>query len=179
MTPGTMSDAEIVIRGDRHLRLHPVGPEDESALVELGRHSTPDDLRLRFFGPVRPAPGPLIARLANVDQTRDFVVAAYDPLRAPGDFLGVVRLMRAEDDSRGEFAILVRSDIQGRGLGYRLMQEMLAWAREHGVHRVEGDVLRENWKMLQMVKACGGQTVPKTGDYGTIRVAFDITHRAS
>lgn len=176
MSLSRASDREITIAGDRHLRLRAIGPEDETALVAMGQRSTREDLRLRFFGPVRPEVGHLSSLLANVNCERDFVVGAYDVSEdgIASELLGVVRLIRV-DDCRGEFALFVRSDIQKQGLGYRLMEEMLAWARRHGIERVEGELLRENTKMLRLVKALGGVIAPQDSDFSIVRVAFALS----
>lgn len=175
MSASCASDREITISGNRHLRLRAIGPDDEAALVAMGQRSTLDDLRLRFFGPVRPELGHLSSLLANVNRERDFVVGAYNPIEhgMASELLGVVRLIRV-DCRRGEFALFVRSDIQKKGLGYRLMQEMLAWATQHGIERIDGELLRENAKMMRLVKSLGGITVPKDSDFLTVRVAFDL-----
>ena len=41
---------------------------------------------------------------------------------ASGDTLGVVRLHTDASGEAGEYAILLRSDLKGRGLGWALMQ---------------------------------------------------------
>lgn len=176
MSLSRASDREITISGNRHLRLHAIGAEDEAALVAMGQRSTRDDLRLRFFGPVRPELGHMSSLLANVNCERDFVVGAYSPIEhgIASELLGVVRLIRV-DGNRSEFALFVRSDMQKQGLGYRLMQEMLTWARQHGIQRVDGELLRENAKMLRLVKSLGGVIVPKDSDFSTVRVAFYLS----
>ena len=50
----------------------------------------------------------------------------------------------AEYDS-GEYAILVRSDLKGRGLGWLLMQLIIEYARAEGMRTIEGQVLQENY----------------------------------
>lgn len=176
MSANYARDREITISGNRHLHLRAIGAEDEAAIVAMGQRSTREDLRLRFFGPVRPEVGHLSSLLANVNCERDFAVGAYNVIEQgiASELLGVVRLIRV-DDSRGEFALFVRSDHQKQGLGYRLMQEMLAWARQHGIERVDGELLRENAKMLRLVKSLGGVVVPKDADFSTVRVAFAIS----
>ena len=69
--------------------------------------------------------------------------------------LGVVRLHASSDYTTGEFAILVRSDLKGRGLGWQLMQLILEYARAEGIGAVEGQVLRGNTTMLEMCKELG------------------------
>ena len=170
------SNRKITISGNRHICLRAIGAEDEAALVAMGQRSTRDDLRLRFFGAVRPELGRMSSLLANVNCERDFVVGAYCPIEhgIASELLGVIRLIRVADN-RGEFALFVRSDMQKQGLGYRLMQEMLTWARQHGIQHVNGELLRENAKMLRLVKSLGGVVVAKQSDFSTVRVAFYIS----
>ena len=56
---------------------------------------------------------------------------------------------------RGEFAILVRSDLKGRGLGCLLMQLIIEYARSEGLTAIEGQVLSENAAMLTMCRELG------------------------
>jgi acetyltransferase len=52
----------------------------------------------------------------------------------------------------GEYAILIRSDLKGHGLGWLLMQLMIEYARSEGIRTIKGQVLRENAMMLQMCR---------------------------
>jgi hypothetical protein len=51
------AEKEIVTIEGRRLRLRPIGPDDDDALIDMARRSTPDDLRLRFFTPNPPGAG--------------------------------------------------------------------------------------------------------------------------
>ena len=55
----------------------------------------------------------------------------------------------------GEYAILVRSDLKGHGLGWLLMQMIIEYARAEGLETIEGQVLRENTTMLNMCRELG------------------------
>ena len=66
--------------------------------------------------------------------------------------LGVVRLHADANYDRGEFAILVRSDLKGRGLGWQLMQLIIEYARAEGLEIIEGQVLSSNTTMLTMCR---------------------------
>ena len=169
------AEKDIVTTEGRRLRLRPIGPDDDDALIDMARRSTPDDLRMRFFTFVRPEPGPLVSSLTHFDHDLQRAVGAYDPAlpRGPRELLGVVRLHWEPDLSIGECAVLVRSDLKGHGLGHCLMAEMLGWAVDLGLARVGGDVLPENTAMLRMVRSCGGVILPRGPDFRTIRVTFD------
>ena len=96
----------------------------------------------------------MAARLSQIDYNREMALIAtsLDPL---GEMLGVSRLIADPDNDRAEFAVLVRSDLKGRGLGYALMTELLAYARKRGLATIFGDVLRENSTMLQLATELG------------------------
>jgi acetyltransferase len=66
-----------------------------------------------------------------------------------------VRLILEPDLVRGEYAVLVRSDLKGKGLGWALMQHLIAYAKSEGVQEIYGSVLAENTTMLEMVRELG------------------------
>ena len=90
--------------------------------------------------------------LTQIDYEREMAFIAVD---AAQQTLGVARLVRDPDNTEAEFAVLVRSDLQGRGLGRLLMQRLLDYATARGTQRIVGDVLRENHGMLGLAKALG------------------------
>jgi acetyltransferase len=76
------------------------------------------------------------------------------------EVLGAVRLSADPDREHAEYAVMVRTDMKGSGLGYALMSEILAYARATGIHRVFGDVLRDNDRMLRMAREFGFAVKP-------------------
>jgi acetyltransferase len=50
---------------------------------------------------------------------------------------------------------MVRSDLKGQGLGWALMQHLIAYARAEGLQQLHGDVLQENTQMLSMCRQLG------------------------
>lgn len=173
----SLPEREIVVGRGRKLRLRPIRTDDAESLVEMGLRSTPEDLRLRFFSPVRPAVGHLTSLLTEFNREVHIAVAAYDPAAVDEEkgILGVVRLVLSRDEPEGEFAIMVRSDQAGHGLGHRLMEEMLGWARDRGLTRVRAEIMFENKRMLRLARAYGGVVQPQSQDFHTVQVAIDLT----
>ena len=171
----------VEIRDGRTLHVRPIRPQDAPGLIEMGRRSTPEDLRLRFFGATQSLQPALAARLSQIDYDREMALVALEAGQEDQaqDILGVVRLICDPDNIEGEFAIIVRSDFKGQGLGYRLMQEMLDWAAARGLSRVTGSVLQENTDMLDMVRATGGVAERRETDARSVHVAFDLSSRQS
>ncbi|ATD68626.1 GNAT family N-acetyltransferase [Luteimonas chenhongjianii] len=133
--------------------IRPVRPEDEAMFRRFFERVSPEDLRLRFFSAVRHFSHEFIARLTQLDYARSIALAAIDP--ASGEMLGAVRLLADANYDTGEYGIMVRSDLKGAGLGWRLMSLMIEYARWQGLRVVEGQVLRENTTMLGMCRQLG------------------------
>ena len=83
-----------------------------------------------------------------------------------GKMLGVVRLHRQEDDpGTGEYAVIIRSDFKGRGLGRLLMRRIMEWAKAAQMKTIFGLVLADNAEMLKLCEQLGFDV----GDYGPER----------
>ena len=82
-----------------------------------------------------------------------------------GRMLGVVRIHANSEYRNGEYAILVRSDLKGHGLGWLLMELMIEYARAEGLQTLHGQVLRENSTMLQMCRQLGFQITYDLEDF--------------
>jgi acetyltransferase len=112
-----------------------------------------EDLRLRFFGLIKEFSHAFLARLTQLDYARAMAFVVLE--EESGRMLGVVRLHSDANYEAGEYAILVRSDLKGRGLGWLLMQMIIEYARVEGLRRIEGQVLRGNTTMLAMCDELG------------------------
>src|SRR5262245_7302265 len=138
------------IADGRRVLVRPIRPEDERLYPEFLAKVSSEDLRLRFFAPLRTFSHAFIARLTQIDYARAMAFVAIDEQRE--ELLGVVRLHSDANYQSGEYAILLRSDLKGQGLGWKLMELIIEYARSEGLERIEGQVLSENTAMLQM---CG------------------------
>jgi acetyltransferase len=93
--------------------------------------------------------------------------------------LGVVRLHADANYERGEYAILVRSDLKGRGLGYLLMQMIIDYARAEDLKVIEGQVLAENTAMLAMCRELGFSVSPDLSEPDTCMVKLIVSASGS
>jgi len=59
------------------------------------------------------------------------------------------------DNVEAEFAIVVRSDLKGQGLGTLLFERLIEHAKHRGIERLVGLVLRENTRMLKLSRTMG------------------------
>jgi acetyltransferase len=117
--------------------VRPIRPEDEPLIHDFLHHVTPQDLRLRFFAPMKEFTHEFIARLTQLDYARAMAFVAFD--EATGDLVGAVRIHSDSIYESGEYAILLRSDLKGRGLGWALMQMIIEYARSEGLKVNSGE----------------------------------------
>jgi len=142
-----------VLRDGTQLLVRPLRPEDAALYPDFLAHVTPDDLRLRFFAPMRELRPEMIEHLTRLDYETAMAFIAIE--RSSGKMLGVVRLHDDPDGSGAEFAVIVRSELKGHGLGWLLMHRIIEYARAKGLKRVHGQVLSENLTMLKMCQELG------------------------
>lgn len=83
---------------------------------------------------------------------------------------GVGRFAADPDNIRAEYAVAVRTDIKGRGLGYLLMTRLLEIAKARGLSEIFGEVLRENGPMLKMARELGFTVAPHPDEADVMRV---------
>lgn len=166
-------ERHVDLKDGRRVFVRPVRPEDEPMYLSFFEKIPADDLRLRFFAPVKEFSHAFIARLTQVDYARAFVLVAIE--EESGEMLGEVRLMRDVDRPVGEYAVILRSDLKGQGLGWQLMSMMIAHAEEIGLHEVEGQVLDENVTMLDMCRNLGFAVTADPEEPGVRAVRLDLT----
>ncbi|MBI5111122.1 MAG: bifunctional acetate--CoA ligase family protein/GNAT family N-acetyltransferase [Rhodovulum sp.] len=157
---------------DLRVLLRPVRPEDEGLYLDFFKHVSENDLRLRFFAPVKEFSHTFIARMTQIDYARAMVFVAVD--ERTGQMLGGVRIHSDANYEKGEYAVLVRSDLKGRGLGWILMRRMIEYARAEGLQQVEGQVLRDNTTMLRMCTDLGFRIEHDPDDPGLCKVVLDV-----
>jgi acetyltransferase len=143
----------IEVRDRWRVFVRPIRPDDEPLIHEFLRHVTSQDLRLRFFAAMKEFTHEFVARLTQLDYARAMAFVAFD--EATNAMVGVVRIHSDSIYQTGEYAILLRSDLKGRGLGWTLMQLIIEYAKSEGLKYISGDVLQDNTTMLKMCRDLG------------------------
>ena len=158
----TKWDKRLEVDGVGSVRLRPIVPSDEMLYEAFLQHVTPLDLRMRLFAPQKGLSHKFLARLTQIDYARDMAFVAL--AEADGALLGVVRFSADPDYERAEYAVLVRSDLKGRGLGWQLMRHLIDYAAATGIRELFGHVLAGNTTMLAMCRELGFSVGFEPGD---------------
>ncbi len=148
-------ERHVVWQG-RRLLIRPIRPEDEAALADLIGSLDAEDARMRFFGTMRNLPRSMLARFTQIDYDREMALVA---LERGGDgverSIGEVRVVADPDNAFADFAIVVRSDIKGLGLGRLLLQSGVDYCRGRGTGVLRGETLASNLRMQHLARGLG------------------------
>ncbi|MDG4551835.1 MAG: bifunctional acetate--CoA ligase family protein/GNAT family N-acetyltransferase [Candidatus Contendobacter sp.] len=167
----------VALSNGRELLLRPVLPEDEPALQALALRASPDDLRRRFFQPIRELSHDMAATLTQIDYHREMALVAVGPgLPGKAEVYGIINLSADPNNERAEYSILIDRALMGLGLGNRLTRRIIHYARARGIQEIYGEVLTENKPMLQMNRALGFAVHNDRDDPGLKHVVLSLHH---
>ncbi|WP_111431687.1 bifunctional acetate--CoA ligase family protein/GNAT family N-acetyltransferase [Rhodobacteraceae bacterium DSL-40] len=142
---------EVVLKGETYV-FRAVRPADALLYPDFLANVSPEDIRMRFMAPRAHFPEEMALKFTQLDYDRDMAFVAIAP---DGTLAGVSRLASEPDLKHAEYALLVRSDLKGRGLGSTLMRHLIDYARSAGVESLDGVILAENHGMLHLVERLG------------------------
>jgi acetyltransferase len=148
-------EEQLEVHG-RRILLRPIRPEDfaqhQSFLARISR----EDLRTRFFAAIRELPQRDLAHLTQIDYEREMAfIAVAASERGDPETLGVARAHADPDNIEAEFAVLVRSDLKGQGVGALLLAKLIRYCRARGTQRMSGEALPDNLRMLKLAEHFG------------------------
>lgn len=156
------------------LTLRPIRPEDGEAHMAFADSLSADDIHYRMFSHVRSLTPSQLARFTQIDYDREM---AFIATRAGPDCkpltLGVARVVTDPDNVEAEFAVTVRSDLKGHGLGSILMNKLIDYCRARGTSAIVGEALPDNTRIVRLARKLGFQVYQNPGD-DTIRMRLPL-----
>lgn len=168
-------DLEEPIQIDgRRILLRPVRPEDGPRHRAFLETLDPEDSRMRFFHWLRELPRSECARLTQIDYDREMAIIAEGPAAgSEREYLGEARMISDPDNLQAELGIVVRSDLKGKGLGERLLDKIIRYARSRGTRRLVGQVRADNARMLSLAQKFGFE-FDRSSDDALVTIALDL-----
>jgi acetyl coenzyme A synthetase (ADP forming)-like protein len=164
----TAAAADVILRDGSTLRLRAPARDDADALAAFFAELSERCFYLRFHG-VRRIDDDLVRHFLDPDwQDRGVLVGEL------GDrIVAVAEYMRLRDESAAEAAFAVADELQGRGIGTRLLERLASLAAEQGIERFVAEVMPENRAMLGVFEGTGLE-VTRELDRGEFEVRFPI-----
>ncbi len=144
--------------------IRPIRPEDEPLLVAFHHKLSERSVYLRYASLLKLSQRVAherLARLCFIDYDREMALVAErrSPETGRPEILAVARLTKVYGTNDGEFALLVRDDVQGKGLGTELLRRLLQIGEAEGLERIVADILVQNHAMQHVCRKLGFQVL--------------------
>jgi len=165
---GTTRD--VILRDGRTLRLRAPRAADADALVAFFSSLTPESVYMRFHG-LRTVTAQLVESYLDPDwdETGSLIGTVGDD----GRIVALASYARLRDPASAEVAFAVSDELQGRGIGTRLLERLAEEAAGHGIESFVAEVLAGNRPMLRVFEDAGF-AVTRRLDAGEVEVRFRI-----
>ena len=145
-----------------------VRSDDASMLQAFVRRLSARSRRFRFFVALAELSAAQLERFVNVDRGRGMALVALNERPDGTEIIAEARCVLDEQSLGAEFAIAVADEFQRRGLGTRLVKNLLAYASCRGVRRLFGEIMADNHGMLAFVSRLGFQVRANLEDRTTM-----------
>ena len=145
----------VVMKNGERCLFRPILPEDEPQLMAFIAQVTKEDLYYRYFSEINEFTHDDLANMTQIDYDREMAFVAVRTTAEGDEILGVTRAISDPDNIDAEFAVLVRSDLKGMGLGRKLLEKLIAYTQNHGLQRLNGITMPNNKGMIGLARKLG------------------------
>lgn len=156
------------------ITIRAIRPEDAEMEQAFVRGLSERARYLRFMASMRELTREMLVRFTQIDYDREMALVAVTGDDAREVQVGVARYTVAPDGESCEFAIVVGDAHRGIGLGRRLMEDLIAAARDRGLKVMEGETLANNDGMLGLAERLGFTIRTSADDPGTRIMHLDL-----
>jgi acetyltransferase len=133
--------------------IRPIRPEDADLEQTFTRQLSDEAKYFRFMSSVQELTPEMLTRFTQIDYHNEMALIAVTDEGNHEIELGVARYVTNPDKKSCEFALVVSDQWQRQGIGHKLMHQLMEIARDRGLERMEGEVLSNNFKMLDLMKS--------------------------
>ncbi|MCE0557907.1 MULTISPECIES: bifunctional acetate--CoA ligase family protein/GNAT family N-acetyltransferase [unclassified Motilimonas] len=165
----------FTLRNGNKVLVRPILPEDEPKHRVFDSGLSAEDRYKRYFGERAQMTHEEMALLTQIDYAREmaFVAVACDE-HGEGDTLGVVRASTDPDNTDAEFAMVVKGDMQGQGLGRFLLEKLIRYYKANGTQVLMGFTMIQNRGMSELAKKLGFKVTIELED-GLIEMVLPLS----
>lgn len=153
--PPAAADEPLMLDDGTELLLRAIRPEDAAIEQQFVRRLSPRSRQLRFLSGIKELSPALLSKFTHTNFPAEAAFIATIDIEGREEQLAVARFAPGSRDDSREFAVVVADDWQGRGIATALLRKLFRVAVEAGSHSIEGLVLQENARMLELVRDFG------------------------
>lgn len=144
------------------IAIRPIRPEDARTLQRFIEGLDAATVRARFFETMKRLSPVMLVRLTQVDYDREIAFVAIDTRRTPADgdpsddvICGVGRVIIPPVGKKAIYALTASPEAIARGVARALMDDLIAYARNHGMEELCGDELADSTGLVNLVRDLG------------------------
>jgi len=141
----------ITVKDSRRVFMRPIKPTDRNLLLDLFHRLSDQSIFLRFLEHRQELSPELLDRLTVVNYVSDFAIVATAVEKSKDHIIAVCRYHCDRDTGVAEFAIAVRDDWQGMGLGKEMVRRLIDIAKKNGIRRIEAVVNSSNKVVMKLI----------------------------
>jgi len=168
----------VELKNGEQVLFRPILPEDEPQLRAFIAQVTKEDLYYRYFSEISEFTHEDLANMTQIDYDREMAFVAVRHHESGDEILGVTRAISDPDNVDAEFAVLVRSDLKGLGLGRQLLEKLISYTRDHGLLCLNGITMPNNRGMITLARKLGFD-VDIQLDEGIVALSLSLTSTLS
>ncbi|MDO8810644.1 MAG: GNAT family N-acetyltransferase, partial [Gallionella sp.] len=153
------------------ITIRPIRPEDAQLVQRFVHDLSEESKYFRFMNSIQELTETMLVRFTQIDYSREMALIAVAVEHEKEVELGVARYAINPDGDTCEFALVIADNMQGKGLGQKLMVALMEAARANGLSVIEGEVLSNNHKMLKLMTRLGFASKTSEEDQGIMKVS--------
>lgn len=134
------------------LCIRPLHADDREREIAFINSLSARSLRFRLFTPLKFLPPHLIDQLMDIDYRQRMAFVATAQQNGVEQFVGVARYGETDLPGVAELGVSVADAWQRCGVATLLIQQLIRYAREQGIHRLTGQVLPDNQAMVALAR---------------------------
>ena len=156
------------------VRIRRIGPHDHDRLSEFYAGLSDESRRTRFLGATIGIGDRQSTWFCTPDHAhREGFVAVVGPAERPDRIVGHV-CIEPDGPASAEVAVAVADEMQGRGIGRRLVDAAVAWARRDGFRTLTATMLAGNPAIQRLLTGLGLPSVAAPIGAGVIEVRIEL-----
>lgn len=154
-------ESEITLRDGTILRLRPIRPNDVEAWLRFVSRLGLKTKYLRFHNVSKEMTQEDARRFCTVDYRDTFAIVAETLNRKHPEIVAIGRYSRLPRNHNAEYALVVEDTYQRKGIGTKMMENLVKVARDNGITAFEGYILADNDEMMKVLKDYGFKVTSK------------------
>ena len=148
-------ESYATLKNGQTILMRPILPEDEPNHLAFDNSLSAEDRYKRYFGVRSAMTHEEMAVLTQIDYAREMAFIAVDQSKQTEVTLGAIRATIDPDNIEAEFAMAVRTNYQGQGIGRLLLVKLIEYYRTKQTKKLTGYTMLSNRNMASLAKQLG------------------------